>query len=471
MIPSRLREVALAPNPWPATVALLALLVPGPASVGQSGRPVVLEGATLIDGTGRPALTASVVVIEGGRIRSVGRAGEVNVPTEAERVDLRGRYLIPGLIDMHAHAMVPRCPAPGEPLRFDRAVSERMLGVLLDFGITTARSPATPTREGVAIRDAIAAGSVRGPRLFVSAELINGARHTPESVRRAVRAELASPVDYIKLYSGLSPAAVRAGIEEAHAHNVPVIGHLGRTGWTEGVGMGIDFLTHAVSWSVEDLPPEHRETYRIAISRRGAMKARIDWLELFDPASAEAATMITALVRARIPVDPTLVALDSKFTSPTSPRYRTNPSRAVVPEMLADWERCGTPTDDWTEADHTRMARAWPRLLALVARYHTAGVLLAAGSDVTNPWVIPGESLHQELELLVAAGIPPLEVLGIATRNGAMALGLQAEAGTIEAGKRADLVVLERDPLANIGHTRTIHSVMQGGRWVSRAAR
>lgn len=452
-----------------SAAAVGTILTIAACGAGAQGSGVVaLEGAVLIDGNGGVPVPQAVVLVENGLIRAAGPAGDIQVPPGAERIDLRGRFLMPGLIDMHAHAMVPRCTGPGQPLQFDRQVSERMLGVLLDFGITTARSPATPTTEGVAIRDAVASGQVAGPRLFVSAELINGARKTPEDVRAAVRAELASPVDFIKLYSGLSPEAVRAGIEEAHAAGVRVIGHLGRTSWTDGARMGIDFLTHATGWSVEDLPAENAERYRQALGARGPMRARIDWLELFDPQTPAVTAMIDELVRRRISVDPTLVAFDSKFTAPSNDRYRANPGRAVVPEMLADWERCGTPTDDWTADDYARMARAWPRLLRLVNRYHSAGVLLTAGSDVTNPWVIPGESLHQELELLVAAGIPPAEVLRIATRNGAEALGVLGEVGTVEAGKRADLLVLERDPIAAIGNTRSIVSVMQGGRWIRR---
>jgi imidazolonepropionase-like amidohydrolase len=104
-------------------------------------------------------------------------------------------------------------------------------------------------------------------------------------------------------------------------------------------------------------------------------------------------------------------------------------------------------------------------LLALVKRLHTGGVLLTAGSDVTNPWVIPGESLHQELELLNQAGIAPREVLRIGTRNGARALGILGEVGTLEARKRADLVVLAADPTVKIANTRSIRAVMQNGRW------
>lgn len=432
-------------------------------------RVIALVGATLVDGTERPPVRDAVVVIEGDRIAHAGPRGSVVIPPGAEAVDLRGRFLIPGLVDMHAHVLVPRCD-PGAPTRFDRALSERMLGVLLRSGITTVRSPATPTGLGVALRDDVAAGRVVGPRVFASAELIDGDL-SPDDVRREVRDRLRHRVDFVKLYARLAPEAVRAGIEEAHAARVPVIGHLSRTSWTEAARMGIDFLTHAASWSAGELPESKRDAYERARRERGPMRARIDWLELVQPDGPEVATLVRTLAERRISVDPTLVAYDTKFRSPASPRYRKNARRAVVPELLQDWQRCGTPTDDWTAPDYERMAAAWPKLLALVKRYHDGGVLLTAGSDVTNAWVIPGESLHQELELLVSAGLTPAEVLRIATRNGARSLGREADLGTIEPGRRADLVVLSRDPLARIGDTRAIERVMHDGRWVDGVGR
>jgi imidazolonepropionase-like amidohydrolase len=430
-------------------------------------RVLALIGATLVDGTERAPVRDAVVVVQGERIVAAGPRGSVEVPPGAETLDLRGRFLIPGLVDMHAHVLVPRCDPGAAATRFDRPLSERMLGVLLRSGITTVRSPATPTELGVALRDDVAAGRVVGPRIFASAEFIDGDL-TPEQVRREVRDRLRHRVDFIKLYARLSPEAVRAGIQEAHAAQVPVIGHLSRTSWTDAARLGIDFLTHAASWSAGELPDAKRAAYERARRERGPMKARIDWLELVEPDGPEIATMVRELAERKISVDPTLVAYDSKFLAPVAARYRQNPHRAVVPELLDDWQRCGTPTDDWTASDYKRMAAAWPKLLSLVKRYHDGGVLLTAGSDVTNPWVIPGESLHQELELLVSAGLTPAEVLRIATLNGARSLGRETDFGTIEPGRRADLIVLTRDPIARIGDTRAIDRVMHDGRWVER---
>ena len=453
-------------------VALLALAVAGCASAQSEVEVLVIRGVTLIDGNGGPPLTDAVVVVEDGWIVAVGRSGDVEVPQNASVEDASGRYLIPGLIDLHTHALVPTCEATPDGSRFagfDWALSERLMRALLRFGVTTARSPATPTVLGVAMRDSIAAGTVVGPRLFVSGELINGRDMALEAVREEVRAQAAAGVDYVKLYSRLRPEAVRAGVDEAHVHDLPAIGHLQRTTWTEGLDAGIDYLTHAAPWTDEMLSPEGRGRYHRARESRGGMRARIDWLEALDPEGPEVGAVVAVLAERQVPLDPTLVAFDTKFSydsasdRPVAPRYRENPNREAAPGLPTVWEVCGTPTDAWTAEDFRRAEAAWPKLLALVRRYHEGGVLLAAGSDTPNAWVIPGESLHRELELLVDAGISPGDVLQIATRNGAEALGLLEESGTVESEKRADLVLLMDDPLANISNTRRIVWVMRGG--------
>ena len=448
-----------------ALLSLLAGCEASPAAPSETNVRV-LRGATLIDGTGGPRLDDAVVVLDDGRIAAVGRDGEVAVPDGAHVEDVTGGFLIPGLIDVHAHALVPTCDGTG----FDEALSERLVAALLHFGITTARSPATPTALGIALRDRIAAGEIPGPRLLVAGELIDGRETTPAAVRAEIDAQAAAGVDVVKLYSRLSPEAVRAGVEAAHAHGLPVIGHLQQTSWTEGLAAGIDQLTHAAPWTEEMLAPADRAGYRAAQATHGPMRARIDWLESLDPDGPEVGAVVADLVRRRVPLDPTLVAYDTKFSTdgaqPVAARYRNDPDRDAAEGLPALWDGCGAETDAWTPADFRRAETAWPTLLALVRRYHEAGVLLTAGSDTPNTWVVPGVGLHHELELLVDAGLPPADVLRIATHNGAEALGLLAEVGTVEVGKRADLVLLTADPLASISNTRRVAWVMQGGEHV-----
>lgn len=420
---------------------------------------VVLRGVTVIDGTGAPPSASMDVVIEGNQIAAVHRSGRGGYPRGTTVLDLPGRYVIPGLIDTHAHVTVLRWYPAGSGSRrgvYDRGISARALRLLLARGVTTVRNPSAPAADGVALREAVRAGEIVGPRILTSGEHLADPRLSEEEIRAEVRRQVALGVDMIKVYGNLPPALVAAAIEEAHSHRIPVVGHLQRTTWTEAARMGIGAITHGSPWSPEYLPESRRARYR------QTLLGRLDWVEWVELDGPEIQEMIRLLVERRVPVDPTLIAYHTKFFG-NDPHYREHPEHHLIPEIVEDW-RGGTHTDDWTAADNARARRLWPKLAELVRRYHAAGVLLSAGSDMPVPWVIPGVSLHEELELLVAAGIPALEVLGIATRNGAEALGLLAEVGTIEPGKRANLLVLSADPVAEIRNTRSIDYVIQGGR-------
>jgi imidazolonepropionase-like amidohydrolase len=362
---------------------------------------------------------------------------------------------------MHAHVTYLRDPDAPQP-GYDEAVTLEVLRVCLAHGITTVRNPMAPTHEGVALREAVAAGRFPGPRIFTAGWTINGPQFsTEEQVRREVRAQAAAGVDYVKVYAGLPEPLVRAAIEEAHARGIKVIGHLQETTWTEAARDGIDFIAHGAPWSAAYLPPARRAAYVDAMRTEGGMKARLRWLEWVDPSGPEVTEMVDELARRGIPVDPTLVAYETKLRG-DDPFYVDGADLPLAPaSMLAGW-RNGTFTSSWTREDYARGHALWPKLPALVGLYHRRGVRLLAGSDLPNPWVVPGAGFHRELELLVQSGIPPLEVLSIATRNGAAALGL--DAGTIEPGRRADLVVLEADPVADIRNTRRIRLVVKDGR-------
>jgi imidazolonepropionase-like amidohydrolase len=427
---------------------------------------IVIEGVTLIDGTGAPPRPDAALAIAGDRILAVGATGELRYPGADVR-EWPGRYVIPGLFDTHTHVTFLRYPDQKDP-GYDRATSERMLRTLLAMGITTVRSLGGPTREAVALREDVRAGRIAGPRLFVAGAILNRALVPVESDARAeVRRQAEAGVDFIKVYADLPAPLVRAAIEEAHLHGLRVVGHLQATTWQEAADAGIDFITHGAPWSAQTLPPARRAAYTQAIKARGGMRARVDWLESLDLDGREVREMIAALVRHHVDVDPTLVAYETKFRA-DSDKYANNPLLWLAPPaMRATW-RLGSSTDGWGAADFASARAAWPKVVGLVKRYHEQGVRLLTGSDTPNPWVVPGISLHQELELLASAGIKPLEVLTLATRNGAQALGIADETGTLEPGKRADMVVLSANPLADIANTRRIEQVLLGGRVLER---
>jgi imidazolonepropionase-like amidohydrolase len=454
-----------------AVSALLVTVVLSWAAQGQApaGR-VLIDRVQILNGRGGPPVPGRIL-IEGERIAQI-LPEDAPVPSGAIVIDGAGGYLLPGFVDMHAHLLQPRCRRDNGGFdKFDRAVSEQMMSVLLDFGVTTVRSPATPTVDGLKLRDDLNAGRVRGPRAYASAELIDDPKLTDEQLRNVVREALAHRPDYFKVYARLSPQAVASGIDEAHKHGIPVIGHMGQTSWLEAARLGIDHLTHAVDWSPKTLTAEARKDYFAAIrgrDMRSPFRSRIDWFELLDLTSAEVRDMIAEVAKRGVSVDLTLVAYDGKFAAPNGGRYAANRFVQIVPALHQDWTQCPniTLTRDWTKEDYRRWNAAYPKMQALVRMMRDAGVLLTTGTDLTNPWIIPGESLHQEFELLVAAGLSSSEVLKMTGENAARALRSN-DVGLIEAGRIADLVLQAANPLQNISNTRSIRWVMKAGKRVS----
>lgn len=446
--------------------ALLLLIGCRAPQIPIEGPALVLQDVTVIDGTGQSPQPNRTVVIQGDRIVAIDRAGAFRFSDEAEVLNLAGHFLLPGFIDMHAHVTILPTTEEGSLAQsYDRATSEQVMRMLLAAGITTVRNPAAPTEDGIALREAVATGQIVGPRIFTAGRAMNRvagpfgpfvATPDAERVREEVRRQAAAGVDFIKVYGALPPALVEAAIDEAHAHDLRVIGHLQRTSWTTAAGFGIDAITHGAPWSTEYLPQAVQAGYR------GTMKDRIFWLENIDLDGPSIQKMMDALAEHHITIDPTLIAYHTKFWD-SDPRYREHPDLPAVPAAIREGWQQGTFTSDWSEADFRRAQAAWPNLLDLTQRLHSRGVLLTAGSDLPNPWVIPGIGFHEELHLLNTAGIPSMDVLQIATHNGAVALGIDDDVGTVAVGKQADLVLLSADPLADIRNTKSVHLVIQQG--------
>jgi len=433
------------------------------ATAQEDGGAIYLKGGTIIDMTGKAPFQASVV-IRNGYIESIGR--NLPVPIDARILDISGRYILPGFIDMHAH--VTFLPT-GTLLSFDRVVSEEILKRMLAYGITTVRNPAAPSVEGVKLRDDVAHKKILGPRILTAGEPLNGKPFTTEpEIRAEVDRQAAAGVDYVKVYANSTPEETAITIDEAHKRGLKVVGHLQNTDWPTAAAEGIDAVTHGVSWSPSALPAGKRAAYLAEQKRVGAMKARIFWLEAVNVNGPEIRQIIKSLKQHHIPDDPTLIAYKTKFV-PTE-EYCSKQNVSLAPLAVQVSWRDGGFTADWTPADFARMRKVWPKMLAIIDRYYREGVLLTTGSDLPNSWVVPGVSLHQEMELLSEAGIPREAVLAMATRNAALVLGLDREIGTVEPGKRADLVVLDANPLTDIHNTRNIEYVLHNGRLLRPAA-
>ena len=458
--------------------AWLAVLAGLGAGASSRADVAVLEGATLVDGTGRPPVPDSVVVVDGERIAAAGPRGAVRVPPGAAVVDLTGKWLVPGLVDAHVHFFLSGGlytrpdvvdlrgvrPYP-EEIAGTRARIDRTLARYLASGVTAVLDAGGPlwtleVRErarglGPAPRVA-AAGPLLGTRVPAALGELDDppmlAIDTPAAARAAVEDLARHRPDLVKIWwvrpdADLADqlARVRAAVEAAHARGLPVLAHATqRRVARAAVEAGADRLAHGV----RDEPVD--EDLLDAMARRGVVYT------------------------------PTLAVGEG---------YREVPGRRV--ELLAIERRLGDPEAIASYGDAEglppRPARPWleqracwrplrrpagPRLVEAenLRRVAARGITVAAGSDAGNIGTLHGPSLHRELELMAEAGLTPMQVLVAATAGGAAALGRAGDLGTVEPGKLADLVVLDADPLQDIRHTQAIARVMKGGRWFDPAA-
>jgi uncharacterized protein YbbC (DUF1343 family)/imidazolonepropionase-like amidohydrolase len=424
------------------------------------GNSTVIHNVTLIDGTAAAPRRGVDLVLRGAWIE---RIDDAHNHGDAKVVDATGRYVIPGLIDMHAHLLLhPWDEKGGISPRGDRPTMLAMLRLLIEHGVTSVRDPGSETEAAVALRGMLERGEVEGPRLFTAGRMLNASNFDPEpfapvfdeqQVRDEIRWQAAAGVDTIKLYSSMTPALAAVAIEEAHAHGLPVIGHVQRTSWSEAARLGIDGLEHPAPWTtdlVSDCPPD--------------LRGRICWLEKLDLQSPAVTELARLLAEKKVAVDPTLMAMHTKFWGDDA-RYTHHPELERVPPKLRTGWPAGRFTAEWTAADYARAQSAWPKLLGFTKLLFDRGVLLTAGTDMPTPWTIPGISLHEELQLLHSAGIPPADVLRMATANAARVLR-RDDLGVLAAGKRADFVLLSRDPLADLANTRAIEQVFKDGQRV-----
>ncbi len=418
--------------------------------ISNNNTILVLVGPTLIDGTGNPPKSNAVIIINGNKIFAVTNETGYHDPfysfinNETARVNiinLTGKYVIPGLFDMHAHVAGVRKNS------YDHNFSKNALEMLLSYGVTTIRNPAGPTNQSIALKHNVSEGSIAGPEIFTAGRLLNSPQipipfvekqiRSEEESREEVRRQAAEGVDYVKLYVGLPSDFVKAAIDEAHIQGIGVIGHLYMTSWTDAANLGIDALTHGVP--VDPSLLSSTEKREIFLQNAGPFDHFL-WLDLVDLNNTEIDQMVHALVENEIPVDPTL---------------------SIYEAMLKD-----DGYDDGFSDPQDELR--WSKILQLTGILYDNGVQILSGSDMPNLGLVPGASLHNELELLAEAGIDPLKVVEIATNNGAKALGIEDRAGTIQPEKQADMIILSSNPLENISNTKEIEAVIVDGKFADR---
>jgi len=288
------------------------------ASAAAQSPALVLRGATLIDGTDRPPQTDATVVMRNGWIVAAGKRSEVTIPEGARIVDLAGRYLVPGFVDMHGHVAIGAWAidtSGGKPVlryAYDEADTRELTRAQLAFGITTVRNPAAPTREAIALRNRTRLGEQVGPRIVTSGAPIDRPSPitatdqvtTESEIRAAVARQAAAGVDFIKLYDGLDSAQIAIAVDEAHKRGLPTVGHLWFTSWTDAARVGIDAITHIIVSNAKLLPASRRAEYLKITQRHRLM---YEWFGFVDFDGPEIRELLDVLVSRRITIDPTLV--------------------------------------------------------------------------------------------------------------------------------------------------------------------
>jgi hypothetical protein len=429
---------------------------------------LVFTHVTLIDATGAEAKPDMTVVIRDGRIAALGRRGKIRLAKSAQVVDASGKFLIPGLWDMHVHEW-------NKEAFFPLFIANGVIGVRDMF------APLPPIKQW---RAEVAAGTTIGPQIVAAGIILDGPNPAcaPCSIavgnaaegRKAVLTVKEMGSDFIKVYSMLPRDAYFAIADEAKRQNMVFAGHVPEfvsAGEASDAGQkSIEHLTGvlvACSAKEEELRKENEARLRADGFRRDTMTLEQSRaLDSFD--AKQAAALFARFKRNGTWMCPTLSVLraqafigDADFRNDLRVKYIQNFLRKQF------WED-GFGFSSRTAEDNARARRVFQKQLEVVGMMKRAGVDFIAGTDTANPYVFPGFSLHDELALLVQAGFTPMEALQAATRDPGRYLGRLDSVGTIEKGKIADLVLLDANPLAEIGNTRKINAVVVGGRFITR---
>lgn len=386
------------------------------------------------------ALVGQAVIVEGDRIAWIGAVGELEVPHGAQVIDGLGRTLLPGLADMHVH--MDRTDVP----------------LFLANGITAAREMNGDDWH-VALRDSIAAGEVVGPRMFVASTLLAGEpqpwRHVliPDATTayRVAHEMKDRGFDDLKIYDGLSRASYDAFVEASGTLDIPLVGHIPRD-------VGLDGVLAAGQSSIE-----HVEQITYATVGHDFDTSRIP--EIASRIAASEAWVVPTLAAQRMLSIAGTPAYNRGLDAPEV--------RFVDPEIRGWWASLRAPdgaAEPGPDDPRRRRAEAFYGFQRdLTAALFDAGVPLLVGTDTPNPLLVPGFSLHLELETLVDAGIPPIDVLRAATRNAARFVGEEGQWGVVRPGALASLVLVEGNPLENLDVLKDPTGVMIAGTWLDRA--
>jgi len=445
------------------TFVALAFCFLAPASLFAQAPPIAIVGGTLIDGTGRAGVTDSVVVVSGGRFQEVGKRGEVTIPQGAEVIDAKGKTIMPGLIDGHCH------------------YRDWMGEIYLAYGVVTCPNISNnPVDWIIAQREGVRNGSIRGPRVWASANIIDGPPpggtgvlrrqrtsiivETEDEARKAVGTLAEKGVDGVKLFERLTPQTAKAAAAEAHRLGRPVFGH--SLDIFVSADAGYQSVEH--SWSV--LYTSIQDPKKKADLDMARMKGKLDTAEAhvyMEPAMFD--KIIKVMVEKNVHWSPTWAT----WFRPLSPRAQEMKRREIAllkdprlrylpPYILKDTESFFAKYENAATEKRSQVLAGYKMLQDFVRRFAAAGGKIHSGSDPNH--VLAGYGVHVELEMLVEAGLTPVQAIQTASINVAQAWGKDKDYGSVEEGKIADLLIVRGDPQQNISDTQNVEMVFIEGK-------
>ena len=435
-----------------------------------------LVGGRVIDGTGRDPIEDAVVLIDGERIDAVFRRGDMDLPSGAEVVDISGSTVIPGLIDCHVHVGVL---ADNSFLQVEDpgSLADLFMTTLLRHGVTTVRD--TGNFDPDEVFRTFKQGRDSWPRFFGAGTILDGpadpaapwrwlAIIDDEATAREETARLVDAgMDFIKIYVWTRLPVVRAVVSEAHRRGVRVAAHVGHVVTVEeAVKVGVDALEH-VRIGRELVAEEHRGALAALPGRILDPLVGFQPWRFIDPASDLANGLIALMAERGTFITPTLTLSQAILAGNTPEATNPDGLDEMPAAVVEQWSQYAYPFD-YSETDWEQAPVELRNQMAFIGRAQRCGVKVTAGTDLTNPFVVPGHSMHEELRLLVeGCGFSPMEAIVAATGRAAELLGQSNDLGTVEQRKLADLVVLEADPMDDIRNTQRISAVYKGGRRTS----
>jgi imidazolonepropionase-like amidohydrolase len=442
-------------------IVLLAWLACANAAPFSERHAIAITDVTVIDVEKGRSIGPRTVLIDEGRIVAIVAPAAADIPAKAERLDGRWKFLIPGLVDMHVHLFNNYSR---------RSPNDWAFPLFVANGVTAVREM-NANAASIAIvrrwRKELDAGELVAPRILAAGISVHG--KSPSDAAVQVHAAADAGADFIKVFSDVPEPNWRAILDAARARSLPVSGH---------VPAGVALLDAAAAdqrtdehlmqayeacSSVEASLLEERRNLEgdALVAKRDEQEPRA--LEAFDQRTCErVGRKLAASGQVQVP---TLVLAHDEATRGAEPARNDPRWRYLREDERARWERNLAGV---SSADHALAKRRWDVSRRIASAFHSSGVPMLAGTDTPMPGNYPGFSLHDELALLVEAGFTPLEALRAATLAPSQFLGMAGATGTVSAGQRADLVLLDADPTRDIRNTRRIHAVLLNGRLLRR---